>query len=246
MTEVKAVPLEDVALELQQHILDGNDVKEFLDRLARHAAEALSVQGRGVHCGVTLLRHKKAGTVGSSGARARAMDELQYDFAEGPCLSAAKDQEVFHIPDLDAEDRWPDYINAVSHTGVKSILAVPFDLGGDAMGALNLYAEAAHSFPEPSVVCAVSYAAQASAALRLAVRIAALSETKDNLIAAMESRTTIDIAVGVIMAQNRCTQADAFEILRRASSSRNLKLRDIAAKIIESTSGAEARTHFDA
>ncbi len=62
----------------------------------------------------------------------------------------------------------------------------------------------------------------------------------------MKSRTAIDIAVGVIMAQNRCSQSAAMAILRTASNSRNIKLRDVAAGVIESVSPDPAlRTHFD-
>ena len=47
----------------------------------------------------------------------------------------------------------------------------------------------------------------------------------------------IDQAIGVIMAQERCTQGRAFDLLRSASQSRNVKLRDIAAAIVTSVSG---------
>ena len=51
-----------------------------------------------------------------------------------------------------------------------------------------------------------TYSHHASKALRLAVRISQLAEAKAHLTAAMESRTTIDLATGAIMAQNRCSQ----------------------------------------
>jgi hypothetical protein len=81
-----------------------------------------------------------------------------------------------------------------------------------------------------------SYAYHASKALRLAVRISQLAEAKNHLTAAMESRTVIDLAAGAIMAQNRCSQESAMKILKIASSSRNLKLRDIAASVVASLS----------
>jgi AmiR/NasT family two-component response regulator len=87
----------------------------------------------------------------------------------------------------------------------------------------------------------------ASKALRLAVRISQLAEAKAHLIAAMESRTTIDLATGAIMAQNRCSQETAIRILRIASKTRNVKLRDIAASVVASIShDPRVRTHFDA
>ncbi|MHC6594185.1 ANTAR domain-containing protein [Arthrobacter sp. C152] len=48
------------------------------------------------------------------------------------------------------------------------------------------------------------------------------------------------------MAENRCDRNTAFNILTKASSSRNIKLRDVAATVITSISGeAQITTHFD-
>ncbi|YCK79747.1 ANTAR domain-containing protein (plasmid) [Arthrobacter sp. D3-18] len=49
------------------------------------------------------------------------------------------------------------------------------------------------------------------------------------------------------MAQNRCSQAEALRILRIASSTRNVKLRAVAAKVVASiTHDPNVLTHFDA
>lgn len=76
--------------------------------------------------------------------------------------------------------------------------------------------------------------------------MAQLRESKEDLTAAMRSRTTIDIAIGAVMAQNRRTKAEAFKILVRASNSPNIKLKDLAAQVIDSISGEQrVTTHFD-
>jgi AmiR/NasT family two-component response regulator len=83
-------------------------------------------------------------------------------------------------------------------------------------------------------------------ALRLVLRIAAADQLADNLKAAMESRTTINLACGILMAQNQCSQGQATGILRRASSARNQKLHVLAQALIASFSGAEQiTTYFD-
>ena len=48
----------------------------------------------------------------------------------------------------------------------------------------------------------------------------------------MENRTSIDLACGVIIAQNRCSQDEAMAILTRVSSNRNQKLREVAADVL--------------
>ena len=61
-----------------------------------------------------------------------------------------------------------------------------------------------------------------------------------DLRAAIVSRSVIDQAIGVIMAQNRCTSEDALEILRCASRHRKVKLRELAAILVEAVTGARA------
>jgi len=64
------------------------------------------------------------------------------------------------------------------------------------------------------------------------------AQTQSQLAEAMVSSSVIDQAIGILMAQQRCTAADAFDLLRQASQNRNHKLRDIAAEIITKVSGA--------
>lgn len=86
----------------------------------------------------------------------------------------------------------------------------------------------------------------AGQALRLALRIVTADQLAENLKAAMESRTAIDLACGIIMAQNRCTRDQAFSILRRASSTRNQKLNTLAKEIIDGLAGTQdTATYFE-
>jgi hypothetical protein len=76
--------------------------------------------------------------------------------------------------------------------------------------------------------------------LPTALRLYEQSRLAADLQEALASRSTIDQALGVLMAQNRCTRDAAFAILRRASQHRNLKLREVAATVIERFTGHPA------
>jgi AmiR/NasT family two-component response regulator len=68
------------------------------------------------------------------------------------------------------------------------------------------------------------------------------------MVGACESRTTIDLATGIIMEQIRCSQDEAFTLLRNASQSRNQKLHDVANDILNNRPGSHSKatiTHFD-
>jgi hypothetical protein len=82
--------------------------------------------------------------------------------------------------------------------------------------------------------------------LRLALRISRLSDARDDLSAALESGTVINLAAGIIMARNRCTRDAAFTALKDASDSRHMKLHDQPAAVAASVSkDAAVNTHFE-
>ncbi len=229
---------------MQDLILETDDVEEFLNELARHAATSIAIDVE-VLCGITLRRQKRATTVASNNERARRMDEIQYKFEEGPCLEASASQSRVLIEDTRLEKRWPEYMGAVNEHGMRSILAVPFELEASAKAALNLYSSEPRAFGDAAIKTAEVYARQTSKALLLALRLAQRNETMLDLKAAMNSRTSIDLAVGIVMGQNQCSQEVAAAILKSASSTRNIKLRDLAESIVAATGKDGAKTHFD-
>jgi hypothetical protein len=231
--------------KIQDLLLDTQDVEDFLNELASYSADNLSGPRGEVLCGITLLRHRTAATVASSGDRARLLDELQYEYGDGPCLQCAREGTLVHIRDFRNERLWPEYAATVLDHGIRSVLAVPFELSGDdARAGLNLYSDSPGAFDANAVEHAISYVSQASKGMRLAVRLAQHSDTAAHLKAALDSRTVIDTAVGIIIGQNRCTQDEAIELIKSASSSRNVKLRDVALAIVESAGGGTLKTHF--
>ncbi|MHA7262878.1 GAF and ANTAR domain-containing protein [Arthrobacter sp. TMN-37] len=222
---------------LQGIVLESPDVSNFLTGLADLAVARLSRPGAPVESSTTLLRPRRPVTVASSGDRAARMDELQYRAGDGPCLTAARTQQTVSVDDLRQESRWTAYRDATADSGIHSVLAVPIPLDGGGAASLNLYSGAREAFDGPARAAAEAFAGQASRALGLAVRIGALTDTAHDLRAAMASRTTIDLAAGIVMAQNRCSHDAAIAILMKASSLRNTKLRDVAAAVVASAGG---------
>jgi hypothetical protein len=239
------VPLSTVE-QIQNLILDSADFEAFLNELARFSAHQVAGSGDDALCGITLLRDRKAATIGWSSDSAREVDEIQYSLSQGPCLTAAQEEREIYVPDLFEEERWgPDYAKAVASHGLRSVLSVPFHLQGEAQAALNLYSDVPHKFDGDCASRVRGYTREISQALRLAVRFSLHTDSATNLRATLESRTVINLAIGIVMAQNRCSQEAAVRILSDASSNGNVKLRDIAAALVQSVGGAEPRTHFE-
>jgi GAF domain-containing protein len=231
---------------LHELLLASEDITGFLDAFTTSIAEALSADGDEVWCAVTLLRPKRSTTVAASSDRAQALDEIQYHYGDGPCLTAARDHRVVHVADTRTDPRWPEYGKAAAANGILSALGVPLELGGEAIAGLDVYADRPNAFDAAVLEVVQAQVATTSAALRLAVRMENHRDAEADLKAAMASRTTIDLAVGIVMGQNRCSQQEAFEILKAASSHRNIKLRELAADLVATVGKGPATTHFQA
>jgi GAF domain-containing protein len=230
-------------LELQELLLASDSLAEFLRELAVLAARATAP---GTSCGVTLRPDGRPATVASSDDLALRVDEIQYSAHSGPCLDSLRDGDVVHIPDLMREKRWPVFTsNALAH-GVRSSMSVPLTGDFGIVGALNLYAPRPDVYDEGAQHRATVFAATAAGAVAVARRIAEQAQLTEDLRTALSNRSVIDQAMGILMAQSGLTAQTAFEVLRRASHTRNIKIREVAARLIESVTGAPAsiRAHF--
>jgi hypothetical protein len=121
---------------------------------------------------------------------------------------------------------------------VVSSLSLPLLVDGESLGALNLYSGASGAFAGRHHETAETFANQCAAALTVSVRQLRQSAVQQQLAGAMVSTSIIDQAIGILMGQQRCTAAAAFDLLRQASQNRNRKLRDIAVDIITNVSAS--------
>lgn len=245
----EAAPAPDdvsVPEKLQDLVIDSEDVGGFLQELAAFSAAAVSeAVGLDVLCGITLSRRRRTATVAGSTHEARLIDEVQQAYGDGPCLEAMRTHATVHVPDTSTEERWAEYCSVIAERGHLSALCVPLELDEGATAALNFFAPQAHVYDAATIRNCELYASQAERSLRLAVRIGVKQQHADDLQDAMQNRTVIDLASGIIMGQNRCSQDEAFQILKKASSSRNQKLRDVAESLVKSVADKAPVAHFE-
>jgi hypothetical protein len=233
-------------LQLQDILIGAESVDGFLDGVAGFAASTLSgLAGTGIECAVTLKRRRHTSTVAGSSPRAIELDQIEQAVGDGPCIRALFTMAPELLDDVNTDERWPEYRIKLAEHGVYATLGVPLDIGEGASAALNFFGPAPGIFTSGLFDRAVEFGELASRTMHLSVRIGAAQARAQNLEAAMQSRTAIDVACGVIMAQNRCSQKEAMGILAKVSSNRNQKLRDVAVELLGRLSGSGVETHFE-
>ena len=181
------------------------------------------------HAGITVLRRGRPETPAATDEISAAVDAVQYEAGEGPCLSAIVEQDTFRTGDLAAESRWPAFSGpAVERTGVRSVLAYRLFTSEDTFGALNLYSREIDAFGDEALAVGTILAAHAA----LAFSRAREREQIAGLEQAVASNRSIGMAIGILMAIRRVSQEEAFTLLRTASQRSNRKLRAIADDVV--------------
>jgi hypothetical protein len=126
------------------------------------------------------------------------------------------------------------------------VLSVPLLLEPGSQAAITLLTEKTNNFTAEFLEQVMAFSATAASSYILAAQVRSALGTAGHLRAAMQSRTSIDVACGVIMGQNRCSYEHAFAILTKASSHRNIKTRVVAEAILKDLPGGAPPTHFNA
>lgn len=178
------------------------------------------------HGGVTLWRSRgRLQSVGATSQIVLRLDQCQYELREGPCVRAAEKIHEVLANDLATDPRWPAWSNLAVALGVRSAAAVELYANNRRLGALNLFGTRRDQFSGLDAAELHTFGIHASVALAAAI-------TEENLQHAVEARTVIGQATGILMHKFGLTADAAVAVLRRYSQDNNLPLRQIAELVI--------------
>lgn len=157
---------ESAAGRLLDLLVETSDLNDLLKAVAGLAVE--SVPGCD-SASITVIRDGAPATVASFDARAVEVDDLQYGGGDGPCLRAARTDEVVQVHDLSApvQDVWK---MAAIRVGFHSVLALPIASETDVAAALNLYSTSPGPWPAAAQPVGEDLALYTGDAITLAYR----------------------------------------------------------------------------
>lgn len=215
--------------ETARTLFAAGDTRATLDRLT-----ALAIAGIDGcdHAGVFVVKDGRVTAPAATGPVAVELDALQRRLGEGPCLDAITDGGVVYAGDLTDPTPWAVWAPAAVQVGVRSSFSVALQADGQ-RGALNCYGELPHAFGTLDRGKATVLATLAGLALGAADDKQQSLLRASNLEAALVARELIGQAQGIVMARERITAEQAFDVLRRASQHLNIKLREVAQDVVD-------------
>jgi GAF domain-containing protein len=223
------IPLSEALAALSRFLVGDCSVLETLQRVSDLTVEAVPAADL---VGITMIVEGRQRTAVFTDPLAPEVDQAQYDTGEGPCLDAFDQQRVFRIESTREDGPWPAFRRTAAEHGISSTLSLPMVVDKQAVGAMNLYAHQQRAFDETAIDTGMQFASQAAVVLLNANAYWDSRALNERLGEAMDHRALIEQAKGLLMAAQRCTSDKAFGYLVQASQRENVKLRDIAARLV--------------
>jgi ANTAR domain-containing protein/GAF domain-containing protein len=204
----------------------GSDSTEPRD-FAASLVEVLPISGASVATVAGVLGSE---TVSASDDLAARLDELQFDFAEGPCWDVVASGAPVLTPALSRmRSTWPNFAPAAEESGIASIFAFPLRVGPLPLGAIDLFSRTPLELSRSDRARA---AGMSDVIGRRVLRHALEAQAPGSEKVGPHSRRVIHQATGVVLAQLDVSPDDAALILQTHAYSAGRSIKDLARAVV--------------
>jgi hypothetical protein len=229
--EPKGVPMpgSDLARETAEllSIADASEPRSMnqLVALATRQVRACSGAGAG------LWRNGELVMLVASHPDLPELIATQLRAGRGPVLTALTEGSPAVCADTLEETRWPEYASAALRCGVRCSVTLASRPGPEAV-TLSLYGARPRLLESSQRDLAELLLAFGDTVVGNAADYGDAQRTAQQLRAAAESRALVDQAKGMLMHALGCSADEALRWMRRTSQERNIRVADVATKVI--------------
>ena len=161
------------------------------------------------------------------------LTEVEVLAQRGPETTALATGETAHCPDTLEEERWPEYAGAALSHGVRCLVTLAHQPGTEAV-TLSLFGARPRVLDPGQVPLAELLVAAGGA---LVDNLSQFGDARRAVLQfrdAAQSRALVDQAKGILMNALGCSADEALDRMRQISQQGNMKVTEVASKIIDS------------
>jgi GAF domain-containing protein len=222
-------------VELADNLVDNYDIIDVLTLLSTRCVETIDASSTGV---MLARPGGELQYVASSSESMRVLELFQIQANEGPCVDCyTSGRAIINHELLDSDTSWPRFTPRAVAQGYRSVHCLPLRLRGQTIGALNLFRTDAGLLTSEDVLVAQGLADVATIAILQHQSSLSARLLNEQLNFALNSRIVIEQAKGMISQSAQCDMDVAFERLRTHARNHNIRLTDVASRIVEGTLG---------
>ncbi len=218
-------------VELADTLVADFDVVDLLTVLTDRCVDVLDVEAAGL---MLAAPDGELRVMASSNETMRVLELFEIQTEEGPCLDCFRRGEPVLNQNLaTSHGIWPRFATEALAAGYRSVHALPMRLRGAVIGSLNLFNAEIGEIGTADVDTAQALADVATIAIlqhRASLEAQALNE---QLKGALDSRVVIEQAKGMLAEREQLNMEQAFGRLRNHARNHNLRLSDVARRVVE-------------
>lgn len=231
-------PVAEILLSLMDRSDQGRGLPELL---CRQAADSLPVSGAAL---ALLQDSRELDLVTGSDERVVALETVQLDLGEGPCLEAHRRGSIVQVGDLARDgSRWPLYTREMLRRGVRSAASFPLQMGGIHLGVLDLVRDEPGSLDAEELALALTFA---DAAVLILLHLHGLGSPSErptdpddhtadplsSLSSAFHGHAEVHQATGMVSVQAGVDLTEALLLIRAHAFAEGRSIMDVSRDIV--------------
>ena len=225
----------DTFLALTDTLVGEFDALDMLTMLCERSVELLDVSAAGV-----ILTDGTGGlSVGAaSSERSRLLEVFAVAIDAGPCVDCIRTGEPVSAADLTGEithQRWRRFAAGAAEAGFRAAHALPMRLRGEVIGVLTLLHTDPHTLTDTDARVGQALADAATIGLLHERAVRQAETVTEQLQSALNSRSVVEQAKGVLAARAGSSPADAFAVLRSHARGHGLRLTQLCRDVVDGT-----------
>jgi GAF domain-containing protein len=233
---VRAVPsVSDKLLSLAQELAEVTRLVEDDDlpgALNRYVDRVVRTVPGCDHALITVRTPDRTETVAGASVPGLADGWVEPTDLPNPIGEVLAYREPRRLADLGTDRRWPEFAARAMGSGFRSALALPLAAVSEPSAAMTLLSREPNQFADTTYDVALLFVVHAGVVFDNVSLYNDSQSMMRNLRAALITRSTIGQAQGLLMQRRGLTAGNSFDLLRKASQERNVKLRDLAGSLV--------------
>jgi hypothetical protein len=223
-----AVRTEDADHFLAALIAGSEDESPSLTTVCRAATRLLRMSG----ASVVLMGEATFPSVASAYGVSVMVQDLEFTLGEGPASDAYAEGRPVMVGDVaQFSNRWPLFTRAIADAGIRSLYALPLQLGVINLGVLVLYRDEPGELKGEELSAALLVAGLVTNQV-LDMQAGAISESLAWGLEVDDYRAVVHQATGMISAQLDCSMGEALVRLRGRAFANERPIDLVAAEVV--------------
>jgi GAF domain-containing protein len=219
--------------KLADTLVADYDVVDLLQTLVDTCKELLGTAAAGI---LLAAPDGELEVIASTSEASRLVETMQLGAEAGPCIESFQTGRQVSVPDISrVPEDWSRFRDSALEQGFVAVHAIPLRLRETTIGTLNLLSDTVGELESSDAIAAQAFADVATIGILHERTLRESTVLAEQLQTALNRRTVIEQAKGVVAHTQKVPMDEAFGLIRNYARSHQLPVSQVAARLVDMT-----------